>query len=235
MTLREGPRAASADERQHGWHGWRGWRAVAGVEVVAAVVAVLSDWFIPSLVLVGMAALSLLVRRDAPASLGFHRPTRPWRLAGQMLLVSAGLSLLNVGLLMPIANHVSGTRQDVSGFEDLQGNVALLALFLVLGWTLAAFAEETAFRGYLFTRTCDVLGGTRTGVLASLLLSSALFGAIHSEQGLVGQVIAGVDALIFGVLRLWKGTLWAPILAHGFDDTIGFTAFFLVGPIYGLW
>ena len=30
-------------------------------------------------------------------------------------------------------------------------------------------------------------------------------------------------------------TLWAPILAHGFVNTIGFVIFFLIGPVYGLW
>ena len=28
---------------------------------------------------------------------------------------------------------------------------------------------------------------------------------------------------------------WAPILAHGFIDTIGFVSFYLIGPVHGLW
>lgn len=211
------------------------WRIMAGVEVAGAVVAVRSDWFIPSLVLVGMAGLSLVIRRSGPSSLGFHRPTNSARLVGEMLLVAVVLSLVDIGLFMPVANHISGRHQDLSGFADLQGNLAMLALFLVLGWTLAALAEEIAFRGYLLTRITEVLGGTQAGALTALLLSSLLFAAIHSEQGLVGQITAGIDALLFGALRLWKGTLWAPVLAHGFDDTVGFVAFFLVGPTYGLW
>lgn len=216
-----------------GHPGW--WRIAAGVEVAAAAVAALADWFIPSLVLAAMAALSLAVRRVGPASLGFHRPAHPWRLVGEMFLVAVGLSLLDIGLLMPIANHLSGRHQDVSGFADLQGNLALLAGFLALGWTLAAFMEEFAFRGYLLTRASELFGGSRTAVVAALVLSSVLFGAIHTEQGLVGMVMAGVDGLLFGVLRWWKGTLWASILAHGFVDSIGFVSFFLVGPTFGLW
>lgn len=210
-------------------------RLVAGLEVLAASVAVVADWFIPSLLLSVMAALSLFLRHTSPRTLGFHRPVHPWRLAGQMLGWAAVLSVLDVGLLIPIANHVSGQQQDTSDFAALQGNVAMLAVFVVLGWTLAAFAEEFAFRGYLFTRLTNVLGSTRWAVIAALVVSSALFGAIHTEQGLVGMVIAGVDGLFFGVLRVWKQTLWAPILTHGFDNTIGFVAFFLFGPIHGLW
>jgi hypothetical protein len=29
--------------------------------------------------------------------------------------------------------------------------------------------------------------------------------------------------------------VWAPVLAHGFNNTIGFVAFYAVGPVYGLW
>lgn len=211
------------------------WRLVAGLEVAAASAAVVADWFVPSLVLSAMAAVSLLLRRGSPSTLGFHRPPHAWRLVRQMLGWAAVVSLVDIGLLIPIADHVSGQQQDITAFADLQGNVALLGLFLVLGWTLAAFAEEFAFRGYLFTRLTDALGSSRWAVAAALVISSALFGVIHTEQGLVGMAIAAADGLFFGALRVWKRTLWAPVLAHGFDDTIGFVAFFLLGPVHGLW
>src|SRR5690349_16893134 len=134
------------------------WRTTAAaLEVALATVAVLADWLIPSLVLVAMAAVSLTVRRQGPSSLGFHRPARPWRLAGGMLLFAVAWSLLNIALLIPLTNHLSGERQDVSDFADLRGSVGLLALYLTLSWVIAAFAEETAFRGYLLTRLTDVL------------------------------------------------------------------------------
>ena len=45
------------------------------------------------------------------------------------------------------------------------------------------------------------------------------------------MVMACVDGFLYGVLRWWKGTLWAAILAHGFVDTVGFASYFLVGPL----
>lgn len=211
------------------------WRVVAALEVVAAVVAVLADALIPSLVLVVMAALSLAARRAGPATIGLRRPRRPWLLVGQMLALAVGLSLLDVGLLIPIANHVSGRRQDLSSFADLEGSLGLLALYLVLGWTLAAVVEEVAFRGYLVTRIAEPLGGSARAVVVAVVASAALFATLHTEQGLVGALVAGFDGLVYGVLRYRCATLWAPILAHGFIDTIGFVSFFLVGPVYGLW
>ena len=62
-----------------------------------------------------------------------------------------------------------------------------------------------------------------------------LFGLAHTEHGTVGVVVTGLDALFFSILRLRYRTLWAPILAHGFSNTLGIIAFFLIGPIYGFW
>lgn len=160
-----------------------------------------------------MAVMSLLIRPRGPSSLGFHRPLHPWRLAGQMAAFAAGWTLFNAAVLIPVTNHLSGTRQDVSGFDDLEGNLALLALYLTASWLLAAFCEEAAFRGYLLTRLTDVLGH------GHLQLTTAVLGS----------------SLLFSILRYRCRTLWAPVLAHGFDDTLGFTWFFLFGPFYGLW
>lgn len=212
-----------------------GWRWLAGVEVGAVVVAVLTDWAIPAVVIVVLAALSLLLRRRGPGSLGFHRTSRPWRLVAQMAAFAVGWTFLNVAVLIPVTNHLSGTRQDVSAFADLEGNLGLLALYLGASWVLAAFCEEVAFRGYLLTRLTDVLGPGRVQQLIGVLGSSVLFGLLHTEQGIVGVVAAALAGAVFCVLRYRYRTLWAPILAHGFDDTIGFTWFYLFGPFYGLW
>jgi uncharacterized protein len=48
-------------------------------------------------------------------------------------------------------------------------------------------------------------------------------------------VVTFLDALFFSLLRLRYHTLWAPILAHGFSNTLGIVTFFLIGPNYGLW
>jgi membrane protease YdiL (CAAX protease family) len=203
--------------------------------VVAAAAAVLADWFIPAVVLVAMAAVSLLVRRRGPRSLGFHRPAHPLRLVGQMAGFAVAWTLLNVAVLIPITNHLSGTKQDVSAFAELQGNLGLLLVYLTASWVLAVFCEEAAFRGYLLTRLTDMLGPGRLQVVVAVLGSSVLFGLLHTEQGPVGVVVATMAGLVFSVLRYRCRTLWAPMLAHGFDDTLGFTWFFFFGPFYGLW
>lgn len=210
------------------------WRWVAAVEVLLATVVVLLDLLVPSLVLVALAAVSLLVRRRGPASLGLRR----WhghRLVAKMLAFAVLWSLLHFAVTMPIANHVSGERTDVSQFGDLEGNLGLLAFYLALVWVLAAFAEELAFRGFLLTRAREVAGPSRSALVAAALLSAVLFASLHTEQGVVGVTVVLVDALAYTFLRFHYDTLWAAVLAHGFIDSIGFVTFFLVGPVYGLW
>jgi uncharacterized protein len=210
------------------------WLFVSGIEAIAAAIAVLMDLAIPSLVLLAMAVISLAVRRRGFGTLGLTR-FKGWRLVGTMLVLAVLWSAFQLTVTMPIANHLSGTKQDLTAFEDLQGNVGMLAALLVAGWLLGAFAEELAYRGYLLTRIREALGSGRAGLWVAIALSSTLFGLAHSEQGLIGVVVVTIDAVYFSVLRIGYRTLWASVLAHGFNNTIGFVAFFLVGPIYGFW
>ena len=211
------------------------WTAAAAVEVTLAGLVVLADLAVPAVVLVALAAVSLLVRRRGPGSLGFHRSARPWLLAVRMAGFAVAWTAFNAALLIPVTNHLSGTRQDVSAFADLEGDVGLLAVYLGASWLLAALCEEAAFRGYLLTRLSEVLGDGRVQVVLAVLGSSLLFGLLHTEQGLVGVLAATFAGIVFSVLRYRCRTVWAPVLAHGFDDTLGFTWFFFFGPFYGLW
>jgi membrane protease YdiL (CAAX protease family) len=206
----------------------------AAVEAVAAAVAVILDLLIPTLVLLAMAAVSLLVRRRGLGSLGLHRIAER-SLVPKMLAFAALWSLFQLGVTKPVANHISGDRQDLSGFEGLEGNIGMLVAYLVLGWILAAFGEELAYRGYLLTRVREALGGGRPAILVAVVVSSLIFGFAHSEQGLIGVFVVTLDALAWATLRGHYKTLWAPVLAHGFNNTLGFITFFFVGPIYGLW
>ena len=210
------------------------WTVVTAIEVIAASVAVLLDLLIPTFVLLALAGISLLIRRQGFASLGFHRaPHR--HLVAKMFGFAVVWSLIQLGVVMPIANHVSGKEQDVSDFADLRGNVGMLVALLLLSWTIAAIGEEAAYRGYLQTRMARLFGSDRTALVVAVVLSSLMFGRVHSEQGVVGIVAVALDGLVFSVVRYRFKTLWASVLAHGFNNTIGFIAFFLVGPVHAFW
>jgi len=210
------------------------WSRVAAVEVALGSAAVVLDLAIPSLVLLALAGISLAVRRQGLGSLGLVRPTRAHLVEGTAAFAVLW-SLFQLAVTMPVANHLSGHRQDMGVFADVEGDLGLLVVLVVLSWTLAAIVEEVAFRGFLLTRLRDAIGHGRTGLLLAVVVSSVLFGVLHSEQGLVGVVIVALDAVAFCALRLHYGTLWASVLAHGFNNTLGLVTFFFVGPLYGLW
>ena len=211
------------------------WTALAAVEVVLAAVAIVLDLFILTITLLVLAGISLALRREGLGSLGLRPIPHPGRMATVVFGLVVGWQLLQFGLFRPILNHLTGTREDLSQFADLQGNLGLLAGLLLVTWTLAAFGEELAYRGFLLTRITDVLGPNLVGVIVAVVGSSVLFGLAHTEHGAVGVVVTFLDALFFSVLRLRYRTLWAPILAHGFSNTLGIVTFFLIGPNYGLW
>jgi membrane protease YdiL (CAAX protease family) len=212
----------------------RTWAVVAAVEVLLGAFVVLADLGIPTLVLLFIAGVGLGLRRQGLGSLGLHAAAA-LPLAAKMLAFAVAWSLFQLAVTMPVANHLSGSKQDLSAFDGLEGNVGMLLTLLLLSWTLAAFGEELAYRGFLLTRCREVFGSGILGTAVAVLATSLLFGFAHSEQGAIGVLVVSLDAVAFCLLRLHYGTLWAPVLAHGFINTLGFLAFFFVGPIYGLW
>jgi len=214
----------------------RFWKLLSALELALAIAAVVLDLFIPTIVLLGLLFLSLLARREKLSVLGFKKPAS---FPAMLLFITAAViawSLLQLGLLMPVLNHLTGTTQDVSAYANLQGNLGSLLFFLLMTWTLAAFGEEIAYRGYIPRRIQDLAGENRAGAIVAIGLSSLLFGLAHTEQGVVGVIVTALDAVFFSLLKQrYGGNLWAPILAHGISNTIGLVTFYLVGPLTGFW
>jgi membrane protease YdiL (CAAX protease family) len=212
------------------------WRIVSLVELIVAIIVIALDLLIPTLVLLAVCAITTLARRQGIRSLGFKRPARPLRMALIVLVLVIGWSVLQLGLIMPVLNHLTGTTQDLSEYEDLKGTVASLAFLLLASWTLAALGEEIVYRGYLQARTREMIGRGMIGIASAVVLTSVLFGLAHTEQGVIGVAVTTLDAIFFSLVKLrFDDNLWASVLAHGFNNTIGLIAFFLLGPIYELW
>jgi membrane protease YdiL (CAAX protease family) len=87
----------------------------------------------------------------------------------------------------------------------------------------------------LQTRLRELLPPGAVGLATAVLVSSLVFGLAHTEQGTVGVVLTTVDAVLFSAVRLHYRTLWAAVLTHGFNNTLGLVTYFLVGPVHGLW
>lgn len=211
------------------------WKIISLIELLIAISVILLDLFIPTIIILGILIISLLIRKEKLSSLGFKKTENALGMAANVFLLVIFWSFLQLALFMPILNHLTGTTQDLSAFENLKGDLGNLLFFLVLTWTLAAFGEEIVYRGYLQKRIYDMFENPRIAVFFAIAISSILFGLAHTEQGLIGVIITTLDAIFCSLLKLKYDNMWAPIMAHGFNNTIGLTAFYFVGPIYGFW
>jgi hypothetical protein len=212
------------------------WKLISLLELIMAAVVIYLDLLIPTMIILGLCAGSLIVRKEKLSVLGLKKAERPLLMAAVVLLLMVLWSLFHLSISMPILNHLTGTTQDLSSFENLQGDFENLAFLLLATWTLAAFGEEIVYRGYLQRRVRDILGDGREGIVVAVALTSLLFGIAHIEQGIIGAVLTAMDAVVFSAIKLkYNDNLWAAILAHGFSNSIGLITFFFVGPIYGFW
>ena len=210
-------------------------RAWAAVEVAIAAAVILFDLLVPTVLVLGLAALSLLVRHAHPRTLGFLGLARPGRAAAHILVWVLAWTLFQLAVVMPVVTHLTGQEQDLGVFADLEGDLGLLLALLLLTWTLAAIGEEAVYRGYVLQRVVDAVGTGRAAIVAGVVVSSVLFGLAHAEQGVVGVVLTTLDGVFFCWLRFRYRSLWASVLGHGLSNSIGLTVFFVVGPVGALW
>lgn len=98
-----------------------------------------------------------------------------------------------------------------------------LGLFVFSALVAGGIKEELQ-RAFILRRFRAYLGGAWLG----LFLWSIAFGAAHYVQGWQGMVTAGVFGFVFGAVYLARGSLIAPMVAHGLYDTavlLGYWAF----------
>jgi membrane protease YdiL (CAAX protease family) len=94
---------------------------------------------------------------------GLRRPVRWLSTFGPAILFGVGYQLLDVLLITPLLERITGQSVDLSLFALIRGNLPLLFVSFLLSWTLAAFIEELFFRGYLLNRTMDFSGRHQKG------------------------------------------------------------------------
>jgi hypothetical protein len=95
------------------------WIIITIVELLLAAAVILLDLFIPTIVILGIIAISLLIRREKLSALGFQKAAHPLRMAGMIFLLVIGWNLLLLGLIMPILAH---------GFSN---SIGLIAFYFV--------------------------------------------------------------------------------------------------------
>jgi membrane protease YdiL (CAAX protease family) len=191
----------------------------------------LLHWFgvpLRMLFLVGVAALWLRFSGEDWRVVGLRAPGSINRTALLVVIgyfaIGGAFAVLS-GVLLPT---IGAAPKTVESFPNLTGNTGLyLYLVFVVAWGSAAFGEELVFRGFLQSRVEKALGSGRASAALAVLIQAAIFGALHSYQGLGGAILAGATGLIIGLVYLGGGrNLWAPIILHGLIDTVSLTAIY---------
>jgi uncharacterized protein len=137
-------------------------------------------------------------------SLGWH--TDEW---------GADVARGTVGFVL-VAGVVFGTRAAIGGgaavseaWESLVGySPAQRILFLLIG-VVAAFGEESIFRGYLQPSLIK-----RMGVTGGVLVTAAFFSVYHLQFAPLRLLDLLLIGLVYGVLRGRDRSLFAPAIAH---------------------
>jgi membrane protease YdiL (CAAX protease family) len=92
---------------------------------------------------------------------------------------------------------------------------------LFLACVCAPVVEETMFRGVLYRQLRDASAHWRTGasVLWSAVVNSFIFAVIH-PQGFIAVPALMTLAAGFSLVREWRGSLLAPMTAHGINNFV---------------
>jgi len=178
---------------------------------------------------VGTVMIFLRQRKTSLRAVGYHRGPR-FRDVGFALLgfVVYFVALIAATAIAQHAFHINVDQKQELGFDNVftTGEKCMAFISLVI---LPPLAEETLFRGFLFTGLRKRL----TFVWATIIVSLA-FASLHlleSSQGILW--IAGIDTFVLSMvlcyLREKTGNLWAGILVHGLKNTLAFTFLYLVG------
>jgi uncharacterized protein len=202
-------------------------RVLILVELALIAAVFLADWRhhiyvskTPYLLALGW--LSLWLRGIGWHQLGFCLLPGWKRLLWLGIAAGIAMEALELFVTQPILVRLLGKYPDLSVLHDVVGSVPLVLVMIALAWTLAAVGEELVWRGYIFNRLGDSLGGSHSGPTAIALVTvSAAFGLAHLDQGATGIIENTIDGILLGLLYLKSGrNLLAPIVAHGITDTL---------------
>ena len=147
-------------------------------------------------------------------ALGFVRPKSSVRTAIFGIVLGCALKFFLKAIVMPLlgADPINRT------YHYLAGNSAafvVMALYILV----ASFNEETVFRGFVFERLGSLLGHKLPTTIATVLVSSTWFAAVHYlEQGVAGVEQAAMTGLAFGTVFAVTRQIWIPMIAHAAYD-----------------
>ncbi|MBO0323892.1 CPBP family intramembrane metalloprotease [Muricauda sp. CAU 1633] len=209
-------------------------KAILLVEILIFVLLVVLDakGYLPisqTLYIIPFIWIVLKLKKEKFASIGWGFKDIDLKKA---IIIGIGLGivleLFATYVTTPLLSDYFNTEPDLGDLKGIRGNLAMLLLFTILSWVLAAIGEEICFRGFLMNRIANVFGSNNAAWIVALVLSSILFGWGHTEQGITGWIQEGLSGLFLGIIFLKSNkNLTIPIIAHGVSNTLAFILIYL--------
>jgi CAAX protease family protein len=149
------------------------------------------------------------------SELGFVRP-RSWIATVAIGIVFGTVfKILMKAIVMPLL----GAPEINQAYHYLADNPAALPGMMIVVVFGAGFGEETVFRGFLFERLGKLLGPGWVAKIATVALTSLLFGLIHYfVQGFAGVEQSTIMGLLFGTIFAIRKRIFMLMVAHAAYD-----------------
>jgi len=208
----------------------RGWDQSAGEKWLTSTVTA-QFWYVffAEALTVGAIVWFVRLRKGTLRSIGWRAPQ--W-IGVVYALAGFFVYFIVYAVLLGIATHLfpslNVNQKQQLGFNNAAGSLNLWLAFLSLV-VLPPLAEETVFRGFVFTGLRNKLTPVWAAVITSLLFASA-----HLEFG-SGQPllwVAAIDtftlSLVLCYLRQKTDSLWPGIFLHALKNGIAFVSLFLL-------
>ena len=107
----------------------------------------------------------------------------------------------------------------------IMDSISSLFFNLFMFGVVAALSEEVLFRGVFQ----NILVGLTKNYHVSIWLTAIIFSAIHMQFfGFFPRMLLGA---MFGYLLVWSGTLWVPIVAHFFHNSLVVIGLYIISKI----
>jgi uncharacterized protein len=169
---------------------------ICGSAVAAFGLSILFAWLRKGISLREYLALRLPSKREF------------WRWLIVLLFFAAVCDALSALLGKPLVPDVM-----VEIYESADWALPFLWFALLIG---APFSEEFLFRGFLFAG----LRQSRVGGVGAIVITAALWAAIHVQYDLYGIGIIFFFGLLLGLVRLKTASLWLCVILHGLLNLI---------------
>lgn len=161
--------------------------------------------FILSVPVVGLSVLFAYMRKNITIKEYFclNRPTS-WQMCFWFLATLAMIVVLDSATSLANGDIVPQWMIDIHN----------TSVFLPLLWAaiiiFAPITEEVLFRGFMFTGILH----SKLGAVGAVLITSAIWAAIHTQYDLVNIMSIFVGGLVIGYARIKTGSLYIPIAMH---------------------